>query len=203
MEKMCKTIAAKMVDNSIIKKTEMGLYAYGMRLMLMSVIDISVVIIIAIMFHRFVETVLFLLAFIPLRMYAGGYHAHSELGCFIIFIFTYFIFLILIEYVPINTYPVIAVNVAILGLVCILKFAPIVNSNKPLSVARVIKYKKISIILAFMQTSLISVFLLVNRRSLYLLSFTLGELLVIISMLAVVFKNKLWRRGDINEKDRF
>lgn len=203
MEKICKTIATKMVDNSIIKNTEMELIAYGMHLMLMSVIDISVVIIISIMFHRFVETTLFLLAFIPLRTYAGGYHAHSELGCFMIFIFTYLVFLTMIKCIPVNVYPIISVNVAIFGLVCILKFAPIVNNNKPLNTARVIKYKKISMILVSIQTFIISVFLLINHSSIYLLSFTLGELIVIISMLAAILVNKLWKRGDFNEKKHF
>lgn len=60
------------------------LYRYGYKLLALQASNLAVAIAIGLAFSCLLEMVLFLAAFIPLRSYAGGYHAEGPVRCSII-----------------------------------------------------------------------------------------------------------------------
>lgn len=64
-----------------MKEDEVELYRYAYSLLLMQAVNLLAAVVIGICFRAFSFLALFLLAFIPLRSFAGGYHAGTPLRC--------------------------------------------------------------------------------------------------------------------------
>lgn len=62
----------------IIKDTDRDKCSYGIDIMFSSIMQLLLILIISVFIGNIVETLLFFLMFIPLRIYAGGYHADSD-----------------------------------------------------------------------------------------------------------------------------
>jgi accessory gene regulator B len=56
---------------------------YGLELFILKVVSYAAVVVLSIIFGVLAETLLFCLAFVPLREAAGGVHARSRMVCFI------------------------------------------------------------------------------------------------------------------------
>ncbi|HHX11968.1 MAG TPA: hypothetical protein GX731_04040, partial [Clostridiales bacterium] len=86
-----------LLNNKIIKEKERDIYAYGFQIIISSMIGILIVGAIGLIFIRFIESVLFLVVFISIREYTGGYHAKTFLSCSVIFISMFFTLLMFTE----------------------------------------------------------------------------------------------------------
>lgn len=71
-----------MVENQIIKEENRDLYEYGIRQLCFTSLNFVTEVCIGILSGMLTECVLFLIAYIPLRRFAGGFHAKSELRCY-------------------------------------------------------------------------------------------------------------------------
>lgn len=79
-----------------IDSEEAKIVQYGLRQCLKSILGLSLAIILGIFMHITDRVVVFFLGYIPLRIYAGGYHSKSEYGCAIssaLILFVAFLFL--------------------------------------------------------------------------------------------------------------
>lgn len=189
-----------LIKNSIIKESDKELYAYGIHLMFSSIVDISIVLIASILIHRFIETLMYLFAFIPLRIYTGGYHADSEIRCFIVFIITFILFILSVMFIPTNMYWKISAVSCVLVFLCVMILSPIENINKLLNRTEIKAYKTISRFIMITEICIVALFMFINRSSEYMLSIALGELSVALSMLAAIIKKLFVERGSYNEK---
>jgi len=87
-------------------------------------------------------------AYIPLRIYAGGYHARTHLKCYICSVVLIVSALLAIEFIPWTNFIAITIS-AISGLIIYI-LSPVEDKNKPLDAVEVKVYgKKASIILVF------------------------------------------------------
>lgn len=75
--------------NGIVAPEKNKIYAYGMELVLSGLVNVLSVLLISILIFHPADGLLFLVAFIPLRTTAGGYHANSHLSCNIVFLSTF------------------------------------------------------------------------------------------------------------------
>lgn len=71
-----------MVESGIIKGENRDLYEYGIRRLCFTSLNLITEVIIGIMSGMLMECIAFLIAYIPLRRFAGGFHADSELRCY-------------------------------------------------------------------------------------------------------------------------
>ena len=84
---MIKAISNKLlkylIKTDVINKSEDALayYKYGLEITISSLLNILLIISIGIISGQLIESVLFLICFIPLRQFTGGYHANSYLKC--------------------------------------------------------------------------------------------------------------------------
>lgn len=71
----------RLVQENIIKEQDKPVYRYGIHQLTTMTLNISIAIVIGLLLDMGLEMLLFLCAYIPLRRYAGGYHAKTELRC--------------------------------------------------------------------------------------------------------------------------
>lgn len=144
---MLKAISEKIVNwqinNGFLKEEEKKIYIYAYEIFLNQVINLLISGFVAWVFHVPAVVLVFLICYIPLRSYCGGYHASTNFRCTIIstiiLVFVCIFFKNYKEYFC-EWYPLVFVLSGIL----IIRYAPIPDINKPLDESEVDKYKKMS-----------------------------------------------------------
>lgn len=139
-------IAEKMVntflENQVIDEENTEAYKYGMELLVSQVISIGVVLILGILLGRVWETLLFLIFFIAIRVYAGGYHASCYRNCILGFSISYIGILFLGEWIRKEQLEYFVIVCLVLADIIIYILAPIEDRNKPLDSKEYIEYRK-------------------------------------------------------------
>ncbi len=196
-----KFIANVLYESKIISEDEISIIRYGIEVFILSVFEVLSIIVISIFAGNFAETLLYFAAFIPLRVYAGGYHADTRIRCYIILVAVYVIFYAVIRFVPPHSYIMFltaAISVAF-SVIVIIAFSPIKNHAKKSGYSVRSKYRKISIILLLVQVVAIAVLVFKIGINTYLFAFILGQLSAAISMIAAIIKNFL--RGEAKKDE--
>lgn len=189
-------ISNLLVEQSIIKKEDADVCRYGIEFFIVSVLEILSILILSLFLGNFSETLFYFIAFIPLRLYAGGYHADSKLKCYIILIAVYVAFTVLLKIIPTSCYTYIELFSIILTVIMILKFAPIVSSKKNINEKETAFYRKVCIWIMFIELAVLIIGILNIPENKYICSFSLGQLAVSLSMIAAFVKNKTDRRWN-------
>lgn len=76
----CK-IADRLEHCGIISKSNRTLYEYGLRQMFATILNILTMLLIGFIMGLAVPAMVYTIAYIPLRVYAGGYHASTPQRC--------------------------------------------------------------------------------------------------------------------------
>ena len=84
MKQLAHIVTDRLINAHIIEKEEAEIYDYGLQLLLTSGTTTIVILLIGIISQKLTLTLLFMLALVLLRRYAGGYHAQTYLHCFLI-----------------------------------------------------------------------------------------------------------------------
>lgn len=66
-----------------IDSTDMAIYEYGLGLIIKKLSHIFLILLLALVCKEFWNTLLFLVVYASIREYSGGYHAKSNIGCYI------------------------------------------------------------------------------------------------------------------------
>lgn len=181
-------------DQGIIKQEDIDTCRYGIDFFIASVLEISSVLVIALLVGNFIETLLYFTAFIPLRIYAGGYHADTQLRCYIILLGVYGLFTALINCIPVDAYVFIEIVSILFTAIMVWAFAPIVNDKKSINDSEKAFYRKFSITIMLIEFTTVIVSICFTQGNRYILSFSLGQLAVSTSMVAAFVKTKLQGR---------
>ncbi len=152
-----------MIANRIIESSDKAIYEYGLRQGMVILINIFATVIIGLMMSMVWQSLLFMTAYIPLRMYSGGYHAQTQRTCFFLSISMVIISLLAMKYLQTSTITILSTGM-VAGII-ILRFAPMEDENKPLSKYEIKVYGK-------------------KAKILYAI-----ELLIVIAMLLLEFQN--------------
>lgn len=84
MDQWIQSIIERQIQNKKISASEAEIYQYGYRLLIEKICVFILTIGIGIMFHAWWEVFLFCIAFIPLRVYSGGYHTKKSISCMLL-----------------------------------------------------------------------------------------------------------------------
>ena len=128
--KISENVSSILNISGVITKDEAELCKYGLDSFIATFIEIATILILSIALNNFVETVLLFLTFIPLRVYAGGYHADTRLTCFIVSLVVYCVFTVLLKVIPIKLHYLFILIDIVTNLLLVILFAPIVHKNK-------------------------------------------------------------------------
>ncbi len=192
-------ISEVLAEENIVKKNDVDICKYGLEMFVLSFVEIFFILILSLVVKNFFNTLIFLGFFIPLRIYAGGYHANTKIKCFLVFLVTYALFTTAIQYLPHEFYLKVSVLSIILSILMVLIHSPIINHNKKVFNNEIKMYRKKSILIVMLQSIVIIIGSIVFPSNDLLLSATIGQLTVSISMVAAVIKNKL-QGGVCGEK---
>ena len=128
-----KEITRHFVRKGVIREEKAPIYSYGFELLLATCVNIILVVAISAIFHHTYAGLFFLLAFIPLRTTAGGYHANSHFSCCCVFVGVYVLSLAIVSLMSSKGAPYVCVILAVVSSVIVFRFAPVEAENKPLS----------------------------------------------------------------------
>lgn len=196
--KLAKSTAYFFVEKQVVKKEDEEVYAYGMELLYSSILNIVLAVIIAVATNTVFPTSAFLITFIILRQYIGGYHAKTHLGCMSILAVVIGCFAIMTRYIPEELEIWISALSTLMSIILISKFAPVEHPNKPLSDNEKVRLRKRGIISAFIVFVLIFAMIIFTKARRYGMYISLGQLTASTAMLCEIIKHK---RNKVNYED--
>lgn len=169
---MLTAIATKLSD-SVIRQCRLAperknIYIYGSELLISTGLGMLSVLLLSFLLGNPLAGVIFLLIFISLRLFAGGFHASTYLKCFVlsntVFIVTFWLASALLRITHIFT-----IGLLFIGSIIIVFLAPIRNTKHPLSNERYKKNRIIARFLSILEAYLILVIYTITSH-LYFLS---------------------------------
>ena len=141
LNKLIARCIAHQIDQGILKEDEREAYEYGYFLMALEILNISVMVLIGILFHCLFPLVFFTLCLILLRKYAGGVHASSYTCCAAL---SALLELTLALLLRLQLWPHLLLPlapVAFFACIIIWVLSPVAASAKPLSDDETLKYR--------------------------------------------------------------
>lgn len=129
-------ISSKIADNLIssdhIDQDERDIYIFGLNTLLIHLLNFLSMLLIAALMRQSWEYLLFMFLFIPLRSYAGGYHASSPMRCYVLSTGIMVMVLLLVKLIGGQADLWLGIGLLAVSTVLIFILAPVENANKPL-----------------------------------------------------------------------
>lgn len=184
-------IADMLWTQGIIQEDDIDKCKYGIDLFISSFLEIISILAIAAFLGNFIETVLLFVFFVPLRIYAGGYHADTKLKCYFISLVMYGFSYTLANITPSGMFVLINVIGTLFSLIMVLIMAPIIHINKNVNDIERRNYMKISIEICLVETTIILLLTMTIPKNIIVTYLTVGQVSVAISMLAAIMKKHI------------
>lgn len=163
-------------------------YRYGIEISISSFLNIFLVLLLEIIINHIAESIIFLLLFILIRSFTGGYHADTYFRCNLLMCTT-FILTALANSIFSNKFSLLIIIV----LICVTELivsilGPIENKNKPIDDSKRIKLKIIGIVIT----------LIINCTGLFLSRSYLGTMIILTTFLIalLMIAAKIKERGS-------
>jgi accessory gene regulator B len=160
LNRLAGIIANRLVQNGADPELE-DVYAYGIECTLSTLLILALLIVAGFILHKPIHMLVFIAAWLPLRMLVGGAHANTHWMCTLISVGLGTISVWLSDYI--SRIPV-AVMIA-LSICCYVVFfftAPVVHKNHPISQKRYRKARIIARIYAAVECAVIIVLALIR-----------------------------------------
>ena len=185
MQRLAQGTAERLVAQGIIREEDAPIYRYGLEAMYSSLLELLSILALAALIGNFWQMVLFFAAFIPLRLYAGGYHASTRLRCFLTSLVVYAAFTIMLEIVPVAWFVPLAFIGGAVSFLIIWLFAPVIHQNHRSGLKHQVRFRRISIRICVVEVSAIIVGQILWSESALFFVALLGLLAETLSILAV------------------
>ena len=139
--KLSQKIAMSLYKSNAINLEDREVYAYGIQLLLLSIIDWSITFFIMILTKQILLSVLYFFVFMTLRHQCGGYHAKTHLRCSLAFNLVYLVSLYLGVILQ-ETHLFLAFAAGeMINLVILFRYSPVMHKNKPVGEVQLRKHK--------------------------------------------------------------
>lgn len=191
--------ATFMAKYNLIPPKALAAYAYGFEIMISTFFTTIAIWGVSLVMHEPTAWIIFLIAFVPERVVAGGYHAKTAFRCHILAAFLFFTLLVCLRLWKLPV--VFAVITSFLLFIVVLWLAPVEAPNKPLSAQKQRLNRKKSILFALFDFGL-SLLLIAHifSWSKFFIIYYLSKWILLFLMLleygirAICVKNSLVRR---------
>ena len=190
-EKTSEKITNAIAQNGTIKAEDKELYKYGIQQGMMILLNLCTTLIIGAVFKMVWQSILFTVAYIPIRSYAGGYHSKTPQRCYIFSILMIIAVLWGMKYFN-NTY-FICIALLVFASIIILLLSPVEDKNKPLDKLEKHVYKKRTLIILGIEILIILLFLVIDILS---ISFCMVIALFSLSIMLVLGRIKIALSND-------
>lgn len=181
---LAKKITAALVLSKIISPDDMETYTYGLELLITKLVLYLLIFIIAALTKTVIVSLLFVVMYMSLRKYTGGFHCKTAERCLCVSLLIH-ILMIVVYYLSISTTDFILLVLSALSSVVIAIFSPVENENRPLDNGEKYKYKVKSILIMMVILILMAVSILLHINQLFyssVCSLTSDAVLIILSL---------------------
>lgn len=160
MSSLTAKITDRLTQDGTINPEDKELYSYGLHQGFVIIANVLTTIALGLVFGMLWQSIVFMAAYIPLRTFAGGYHARTQLRCYFSSIVLTASILFVIRLVPWTS--IINIILICFAAVTISILAPVEDENKPLEPIEVRTYKRRAI--KILSTEVCTAFILLVFR---------------------------------------
>ncbi|MEY8355411.1 accessory gene regulator B family protein [Lachnospiraceae bacterium 54-53] len=178
-------VGKRWIKNGLISSEYYECYVYGIELIVSQILGISIILLLGAITGTHLNAVVFLVVFILVRQYTGGYHAGNYLSCNIIFSLSYIVNMLIVARNEINLFILVAFTFTI-GIGTISIIGPCTHKNKRIE-ETLLKANKTKSLVLYVVCCLISVCIASSHQSLAL---TIVVTLLQIIILMIIGKIK-------------
>lgn len=157
---LSKKIVNSLVENKIVNFEDKQLYEYGLHQGVVMILNIITTIGIGIIFGMIWQSILFMIVYIPLRIYSGGYHSKTQTRCYIFSIGLTIVALLLMKMIYWTNF--LCISTTVISAMIILVLAPVEDSNKPLDTIELKVYKERTIMILIFDVYVLFIFILLG-----------------------------------------
>jgi len=162
MKQFALHISKSFVSQGIITESDIEIYRYGLEMLLSSSFTSLSVILLACIMDSLAYGFLYLIVTIPLRVTAGGYHANSFQGCFIISNLLYVFLSVIFRLLHPNCTSVFLWSLLLYwSAIYIYKKAPVQNKHHPLDIITIKHNKRKVAFYLIIDCIVINIFMLI------------------------------------------
>lgn len=188
------------LSNEVLKRVEKAnygqeVYVYGIEIILSTLLEIMVILVSACFFSVFKEGFIFVILFMSLRIFTGGYHANTYKKCFIVTVGSFWGMVLLANIIENLILQRTLYMIMFAAAIYIVLRSPILNKNQLLNEKKIAKNVKMTAIVLMIQIFLITEILDRNKKLLDMAILTLC--LVAVFMLLTDIKY-IKERGKIH-----
>jgi len=178
---MIERLTNALVVNKTIKEEDKELYSYGLRQGMVMLAQTVSILLAGILLGMWWQSVLFMLAYAPLRLSAGGIHANKQWICFICTLLHFAAVMMLIKHIDWSSFAMIVATA--LSVAVVLLFAPVEDKNKPFDEVEKRVYTTRTRIILFIEATIILLLLAFQLNSVAeCICVTLGTLAAMVAM---------------------
>lgn len=161
LERLSEKFAGKLVSAGIISEADTDVYVYGFFQAVMLLLNVVTTLLLGIIFQLLIPCILLNLAYIPIRINAGGHHANSPFKCYIHSTIMIAVLLSVIKWVPLH--PAVSIALLVISSVVIWIFAPVETENNPLDEVEQHIYRKRTRIILIIEIVIILLCLIFSK----------------------------------------
>lgn len=190
LTRIAQGLSSFFISRKIIKEEERLVYDYSFEIFLSTIFNFLAVAVLAFVSRTIIPTIWFLVGFIAVRSTAGGFHAETHIGCFLIMLFSYVTYLLLILMLSNSALSIITVLFCISSWMLIFILSPVEDYNKPFSKEEHKKFKIVSNTTVVIASIVAFLFIFLEKEK-WGFSIAAGICVVSLSLIAGTVKNKL------------
>lgn len=147
ISKLASQFTDKLLSNGTIDAEDKELYNYGIFMLISHLLFFIVSCVLGLVLKCLLEGIIFYVAFMLIRGYAGGYHASSESKCEILSTLSIAMSIVVIKMAKVFDFQITLLVIGVLSAICILALCPLDTPEKPLSKKEFRYFRKISLII--------------------------------------------------------
>lgn len=182
-------IIGAQVEKGTISEQDINIYKYGYFLLYELLLNIVIAVVIGVVTNRLVELFVFLLLYVPLRSFCGGWHADKLWKCTIYSNLMLILLCVTLSYEIIYSRSIIMVLIFIIGIIFVGIYAPVGTQTKPISSKEKKVYKKRIILIQFIHCIGICLLLLFGKNK-YIYVITYAYVMQSVLLIVELFATK-------------
>lgn len=138
-------ITDSLIDNGVINLEDKDIYVYGFKQGILMLLNVAVIMIIGSVLGMVWQSIIFILVYVLMRTYAGGYHATTQLRCFLISIIIVTSTFLGMKYITWTSF--ICWLLIIVSIITIRLLSPVEDVNKPLTKTENTNYQNKAVVI--------------------------------------------------------
>lgn len=191
---LAEDITFLLIKNKIVEIEKREIYIYGLEVILLNGGLLIAFLIISLLCGEFINFCAYLIFFLPIRIFSGGYHAETSERCFILSTIAFGASIAVSKLIPLLYISNTGKIIGAVSVIVILVLAPLINENNPMNQTQRRRNRIILCTLLFIDL----VFYILNCN--YAWTIASNELIFIVMDAVLLLTEKL-KQGIFKMKD--